>query len=111
MKSETKNTKSPIVNEGNNQARVTAIDCSYDETRPNKYSIGFAFEGKRVEHVEHLRGLNEKLVMMIEILQSMINLESDVLVLHKAGAGGKTVPAASVILGKATTTVSQPAAA
>jgi hypothetical protein len=125
-----KSPKSSILNEGNYEAKVSSIECKPDEANPKKILISFKIGNEKAGLVKQLPASFESGTMLrqdVETilarslteteedkgfdLNSLIDKECQIVVMHKAGAGGKKVPAVGVILPKAVATVTQPVVA
>lgn len=122
-----KSPKSSILNEGNYEAKVSSIECKPNETSPKKILISFKIDNEKVGLVKQLPASFESGTMLrndVESilarplteteedkgfdLNSLIGMECHIVVMHKAGAGGKKVPAVGVILPKPAAAVIQP---
>jgi len=122
--------KKSMLSEGNYGAKVSSIECKPDEANPKKIFISFKIGNEKAELVKQLPASFESGTMLrkdVETilarplteaeevngfdLNSLIGKECQVVVMHKASAGGKKVPAVGLILPKPAAAVPQPAVA
>jgi hypothetical protein len=123
-------TKSSILNEGSYSATVSTIVFKPNETKPKSVLIGFKIKNHDDEVVKQVPASFENGSILRKDVEAilgrkltdtevyegfdpnkLVGSDCQVVVMHKASAGGKKVPAVGVILPMPTAAVSQPAVA